>query len=579
MSEGVARRLSAGPSERCLLTLFAGLSITLLCVLVTVSKQQETVEQTASSQQVMLKWLSPFPTPSTTPSPSATPSLSPTSSVTPSRSATAVATGTPSATPSASPSAPPLHPVLSVEEQWKRLEALPCVDTYQPLNGDASCAQYDLATSIPQPWVYQYNGYKLPPTSAESQATQRIVNSRGCAGVWRETKHVCVPPAELPGYWNDIKVAFPAAHSFVDGYIDGSDYVPPRSRLPVCSEATEDSEMRAGSYDKDTGYWKPDTCRLPTGITRSKLKQCLRGKRVAIMGDSLMRQMYNRLISLIRGDPVTADHYFHQHSWYRWDTRNDTDVMSFLPFGCDPAVIRARPNSTVCIPEDVTDPRFKVGGADPDGFQLMLVWNPVLTDDPAMFDGLRWAGALVEYLAPTGGPDASQALLAWGGTQHLIASLNFWVHLDADQVVEATRAATVMQTYLGTVESLKSVHWIGHPCHGPTRGGDGYMPHLSRDAMVRYKLKQLRAVLQAQATPDKPAKSVHLVDACGFSPFMEEDHRCGDGTHFQTVFEPRAPLSIRGVKGTSTYTTQDFYNFNLLRVVLLQICPEMAGDL
>lgn len=566
--------LVRGPSERCLLTLFAGLSLVLLVALVSLSKQMGTdpAGGEAAKQQLLLRWTSPAPTPSPTAFASSSPSPSS------SRSASPLATPT----PSGSGTPPPLHPVLSLAQQWARFDALPCIDTYEPLDTSTSCASYDNATDIPTPWFFQFpGGYSLPFNSPEAGATQRLVAARACAGVWRSTRHVCVPPSRLPSVWTDVRATFPAAHSFVDGYVDGTDSLPPRSLLPPCSTATEDSEMRAGTYDDATGYWQPASCRLPTGLTRADLKRCLKGKRIAIMGDSLMRQLFNRLISLIRGDPVTVDHYFHQHAWYRWDTVTDTDELTFLPPGCTREAILAKPaDQRVCAPEDVTDPRFKPGGVDPDAFHLMLIWNPVLTDDPAAFDGIRWAGALVEDLAPTSGPNASLKLLQWQGTQHLFTSLNYWASPIIDQTGEAGRVATVMADLIESVDSLTSLHWIGHPCHGPLRGGDGYLPHLSRDAMVRYELKALRGTLKAAAqanpVPGRP-KAVHLVDACGFAPFMEARHRCADNTHFQTVFEPRAPLAIRGVKGITTFTTQDFYNFNLLRVLLPQVCPELAA--
>lgn len=500
---------------------------------------------------------------------------------------------TPTPTPSRSPSASPQPPKaeagggkgasdfrgpLDAAAQWARFEAQPCLETFEPLDPVTSCSDYDSASVLSIPWAYQANNYLLPFDSNVSLAAQHIVMDRGCGGTWKTTRHVCKPASELHPTWKLLHTFFPRAHTLVDGYTDGADYAAssPRSALPVCDASHEDIMWRRGELDEDTGFWKPADCRLPSGITRTKLKQCLRGKRLAVMGDSLMRQMFNRLISIIRGDPVSIDHYYHQHSFYRWDMAAEQDELRHLPFGCDEDMLRVANRS--CRPSDVTDPRFKPGGSDPDALQLAFVWNPDLSDNPANFDGMKWAGVLVEYFAPMGGFRASEELLAWGGAQHLIASLNFWVSLNGDQEGESTRAVDTVRGLLQNLTALESATWVGYPCHPPPKGST-YFPHRTRDAITRDKMRVLRSNMKDAAYMPPAAngahKHLHIIDACGLSQYMDERYRLGDGLHFQPIFEPRAPLPMRYYRGSGDYNQQDWYNYNLLRYFLKDVCPDL----
>eukprot|EP01059_Diplonema_ambulator_P010423 TRINITY_DN20469_c0_g1_i1.p1 TRINITY_DN20469_c0_g1~~TRINITY_DN20469_c0_g1_i1.p1 ORF type:complete len:427 (+),score=57.82 TRINITY_DN20469_c0_g1_i1:176-1282(+) len=73
--------------------------------------------------------------------------------------------------------------------------------------------------------------------------------------------------------------------------------------------------MRSGTWDDMGTRFSLQSCEMLT-IDRKAILDAFRGKRVLFSGDSIMRQIYIRLIGVLRGQSVFIEHYYHQDSYF-----------------------------------------------------------------------------------------------------------------------------------------------------------------------------------------------------------------------------------------------------------------------
>ncbi|KAJ9448195.1 hypothetical protein DIPPA_03911 [Diplonema papillatum] len=104
----------------------------------------------------------------------------------------------------------------------------------------------------------------------------------------------------------------------------------PRSSLssPLLSKELRDIQLQfqANDVEATLGFSLPK-CSLHM-FSRNDILSLLKGKRVLFTGDSMMRQMYIRLIAFLRGETVIGEHYYHTDSYYA--INDDEDVLKVM---------------------------------------------------------------------------------------------------------------------------------------------------------------------------------------------------------------------------------------------------------
>jgi hypothetical protein len=85
---------------------------------------------------------------------------------------------------------------------------------------------------------------------------------------------------------------------------------------------------RGGRWVSPT-EWRPAGCvEVPVWRNSQEILQCLAGKTVIFSGDSVTRQLFGRLVSWIRDQPLAFDHYYHTGAAYTFD--EDGDHLTIL---------------------------------------------------------------------------------------------------------------------------------------------------------------------------------------------------------------------------------------------------------
>ena len=69
--------------------------------------------------------------------------------------------------------------------------------------------------------------------------------------------------------------------------------------------------------------WRPQGCTSSTWLGVSHIHQCLAGQQLLFNGDSMTRQLFNRLISWVRGQALTVEHFYHNNRVYSFGESGD----------------------------------------------------------------------------------------------------------------------------------------------------------------------------------------------------------------------------------------------------------------
>ena len=108
------------------------------------------------------------------------------------------------------------------------------------------------------------------------------------------------------------------------------EFAPSPSQLPMPPPCT--AVDTAGTFDA-AGAWVPapgGPC-TPTVFSPAQAYAVLRGRHVAFGGDSLMRQLFIRLVAHLRGFSAAADRAFHVPALYRRNATHDSLHIAFRP--------------------------------------------------------------------------------------------------------------------------------------------------------------------------------------------------------------------------------------------------------
>ncbi|KAG2496713.1 hypothetical protein HYH03_005126 [Edaphochlamys debaryana] len=105
-------------------------------------------------------------------------------------------------------------------------------------------------------------------------------------------------------------------------------YGPPDK--PMCLDPDSRGHWWAGQWQRyrtnaSTTDASGEDCEFHR-VPRKKIIECLAGKKVVLFGDSLLRQVFNRLLWYLRGLEGVMEHYYHLPAMYRY-LKNHTDVL------------------------------------------------------------------------------------------------------------------------------------------------------------------------------------------------------------------------------------------------------------
>ena len=319
-------------------------------------------------------------------------------------------------------------------------------------------------------------------------------------------------------------------------------------------------------------------CCLPPYMHYRKRKQCLSGERIAMVGDSMMRQLYTQMITTIRGLHYAFDfqhHYVNRHIM-NWESKEDT----YQP--CITAQM-----VTASIANDITHiwpPNF------PPSFSTdtTFFWNP-LFQDGAIDD------AVFQY-KPT----------------VLVAGLHYWEEKHAHYNLNAIR--WLIKT-LQQHTTIRKVFWTLPPCWGPyyskkRPNAESQTNFHERTKFLQNALSQiiqqtnhkrsgslLPFILDSDVSPIPEVQNMVLpdnvelmiVNTCHISntPIIDP-YRNLDGFHFTCIANPEgsplydwmagprtspAPLpSVVALPPIFNDTCSDPYTYNIVRQMLNALC-------
>ena len=182
----------------------------------------------------------------------------------------------------------------------------------------------------------------------------------------------CPALQQLGAFLNDSRVAH---HLCKAGAAYGT-CAALRQQLHSCSGAAsgrfttrlQPRRLRCG-VDTCCPHWRNDACwacglkwHSPTSVSpphclpslpmrwlgRAEIEQCARGKLLIFQGDSLTRQLFNRLIWWVRGIPSVVEHYYQEDAYYSFSEQaGDTFTLRKQSRGTNAARTWARVDAAV----------------------------------------------------------------------------------------------------------------------------------------------------------------------------------------------------------------------------------------
>jgi hypothetical protein len=372
---------------------------------------------------------------------------------------------------------------------------------------------------------------------------------RSCATWRRGVFHPCLPLP--PGMLASLESHFPRVRFLLPS-------LPPTPwqhgtrgyGLPLCS-AHASRAVADGAVDDDTGLWTPRGCRLPYRFPHALLSRCLAGKRLLVVGDSLLRQFAGRLVATIRGQPLFVEHELGHGSVYTWDVGGRRDEwMPTTQAGLLDAVaatVAAAPRLSPSAP-----------------FLLVRKSDLTLSD----FDGL---GALVDALRPT----------------HIVAGTNYWLHGNASAQAPAAVAAGLLAALRPrpATAALRSALLYETPCYSAREFGSDaglvradWAEHGTRNGAMHNALGTL------WAAGGMGGVTLGFLPNCATGR-ADMAARTLDNTHFGCRWHPfpdRASLTsgpITRLHATADFDCADHLDWTGVRVLLATMCPhEFGGD-
>ena len=253
-------------------------------------------------------------------------------------------------------------------------------------------------------------------------------------------------------------------------------------------------------------------------------QQCLAGKRVTFAGDSMVRQMYVRLINYIRGFSQHAEHKFHHHSSYQNNGTHDL----FLALGSH-------------------FPHRQVRGLrlEPEGWrktmELEFLWQ-------------------TKHLLPVTAIQAQQPDV-------LVTSVMYHTHDNFSEVDVSDWLLNLAQS-----TSLQGVYWVAGPVRAEWKQHVSAL-HLARDSKVRGAVQAFKAGDFADSM-DAHVLPLDIMAQAG--PYEREP----TGPHFGCIFgnvDVESPLEAgMFVKQPPNGDCRDLLNLNLVQLLLNSICTSTA---
>ena len=300
----------------------------------------------------------------------------------------------------------------------------------------------------------------------------------------------------------------------------------------VCS--VEDLLSIKGWRMDDAGRFSHSRCTL-NRHTRNDIAKSLHGKRIIFTGDSIIRQMYLRLIDVLRNDrPLLEDsievveHYYHTDSYYAANSTSDALLLS----------------QGIPAPLPVRKPLF----------ELLFVWDPF----PLKYVKHPYA------LKPT----------------HIIAGFMYWWkpkdpftytdgyfnHMTSFLEEAARNGRGVKYYFLTTPWSEKG-----------TFGGVDDARRIPRNEFVAKRVKEMRNAVGGGGGGggggSGARSTVHLLD---FAAFADLKHfpKTADHLHYQCIFRPGVPKEIKVKESKLKPSCTDPINYNWANLLVSLVAAE-----
>jgi len=253
-------------------------------------------------------------------------------------------------------------------------------------------------------------------------------------------------------------------------------------------------KMAIFTNNRSKGVLKHHTCPQFQYFSPGEVLSILRevgGKRVLFTGDSMARQTYLRLIALLRGQDVMADHYYHQDSYYVIFPSRDALIVT--------KKIKPKVASNIHEEEPLLEMYFH--------------WDP----RPSTF---------------------RKEFLAVKPTLHIASYMFWWQNKDpAEQIDKYFSFMTdhiSKQNKKANGDDRYRYMFVTTPWTAPkTFGGVEDKNRLPRNAKAVKWLTSLQAVPRI-----KP--HVHLVDFAGIAALVKFP-KTKDGIHYQCIWTPKYP--------------------------------------
>jgi hypothetical protein len=307
----------------------------------------------------------------------------------------------------------------------------------------------------------------------------------------------------------------------------GSLTLPPPPPPPPLECGTRADDFDAPGAVR-TGRWLPAVGCPAAWLSPTEAHYALAGRHVIIMGDSLLRQLFNRLVWHLRGLEEVVEHYFHAPALYARNATHDALRVNRTDFG--------QHHSAVHAPT----------------FVLHFLWAPALEAA-----SLHAAQTLF----------AAQAQAQQQHSAVLVAGVNYWVPDGVPEGEDAARADAVAAVARAARARLL---WAATP---PRDGADGAAhngAYAARNALYRARwAREKNTNTAAAAATDSLDVRVLPADALAASGAFP---RTSDGIHFQCGFEVEwgtaIPASRDFVKTPSGGDCRDMHNLNLVMMAL-----------
>ena len=466
--------------------------------------------------------------------------------------------------------------LLNADEAFNYLYCLRCTTAW----AGSECPPGDLLDHSPPPEGFTFllpekyhdltrkHGVNEPQQLPAAKALLRHVMANGCAA-WRRGVFLnCTRLRTLPEQKG-------LAHHFPDSrfMLSALPPLPPSHPVsgtgrPLC-DARDIHNLSDGFVDRATNLWVPRHCRLPYRFPHELLHKCLKGKRFFFVGDSPLRQMYGRLISFIRQQPLFVEHDFSTFSSYAYDGERDEWRVH------NQDIDRQTTTTTTTTSEDASD------GPSSDAVNVNITHGFRLgvdlpDDDSNAFYMGRFSDPRLRYW-----PQLELILDAFQPT-HLIVGSNYW--WDDGELEEAPERiihnliTAVRKRGKGT-SALGTVLWYSFPCH-PT-GSDGEKAYARRDEANVAVIRSLQRGWRSHSGPGEDLEDIRLgflptcaVAQAGLSSFSV------DTVHLACRFHPFPALGtaeaepVHQLKATTDFDCSDGVDFTNIRVLLTSACPE-----